>query len=170
MAFIKGGEGGSSLKPGDPDTSEILTRVKLPADDADRMPPKKHGEPLSSAEIETLAAWIKAGAPWPDGEILAPKAKTALPRWDAPPDPADRLHRSVSQGNPPRIRRRFPPRHRHRPHEGRIHPRRHPPGESHARRSLARRSQRHHAHARKRTEPPPCASNTAAFPPRSPSP
>ena len=85
--FIKGGEGGTSLKPGDPATSEILTRVKLSADDADRMPPKKHGEPLSPAEIETLAAWIKADAPWPAGEILAPKAKTALPRWDAPPDP-----------------------------------------------------------------------------------
>jgi hypothetical protein len=51
------------------------------------MPPKKHGEPLSSQEIETLAAWIKADAPWPDGEILAPKVKTALPRWDAAPDP-----------------------------------------------------------------------------------
>jgi hypothetical protein len=84
---ITGGESGTSLKPGDPAASEILSRVKLPADDADRMPPKKHGEPLSSAEIETLAAWIQAGAPWPEGEILAPKAKTALPRWDAPPDP-----------------------------------------------------------------------------------
>ena len=86
-AMIKGGEGGTSLKPGDPDASQILSRVKLPADDADRMPPKKHGEPLSSAEIETLATWIKSGAPWPEGEVLAPKAKTALPRWDAPPDP-----------------------------------------------------------------------------------
>ena len=85
--MIQGGEGGSSLKPGDPEASEILTRVKLSADDSDRMPPKKHGEPLSPAEIETLAAWIKADAPWPAGEILAPKAKTALPRWDAPPDP-----------------------------------------------------------------------------------
>lgn len=86
-AMIQGGEGGSSLKPGEPETSEILSRVKLSADDSDRMPPKKHGEPLTPAEIETLAAWIKAGAPWPAGEILAPKSRTALPRWDAPPDP-----------------------------------------------------------------------------------
>lgn len=85
--MLKGGEGGVSLKPGEPDASEILTRVKLPAGDGDRMPPKKTGAPLPQAEIDALAAWIKAGAPWPDGETLAPKAKTALPRWDAAPDP-----------------------------------------------------------------------------------
>jgi mono/diheme cytochrome c family protein len=85
--LITGGESGTSLKPGDPEASEILARVKLPADDADRMPPKKHGEPLSAEEIATLTAWIKAGAPWPEGEVLSPRAKTALPRWDAPPDP-----------------------------------------------------------------------------------
>ena len=27
------------------------------------------------------------GATWPEGEVLAPKPKTALPRWDAAPDP-----------------------------------------------------------------------------------
>jgi mono/diheme cytochrome c family protein len=85
--LITGGESGTSLKPGDPDASEILVRTKLPADDADRMPPRKHGEPLTSGEIATLTAWIQAGAAWPQGEILAPRAKTALPRWDAPPDP-----------------------------------------------------------------------------------
>lgn len=86
-AMVTGGESGTSLKPGDPSGSEILIRVKLPADDADRMPPKKHGGPLSAAEVETLSAWIQAGAPWPEGEVLSPKAKTALPRWNAPPDP-----------------------------------------------------------------------------------
>lgn len=86
-ALIKGGESGTTLKPGEPDASEILIRVKLPGDDADRMPPKKHGEPLAANEIEIISTWIKAGAPWPEGEILAPKAKTALPRWDAPADP-----------------------------------------------------------------------------------
>jgi mono/diheme cytochrome c family protein len=85
--LITGGESGASLKPGDPETSEILVRTQLPADDADRMPPKKHGEPLTSEEIAAITAWIKAGATWPEGEVLAPKAKTALPRWDAPPDP-----------------------------------------------------------------------------------
>lgn len=86
-AMIRGGESGASLKPGAPDASELLVRVGLPADDDERMPPKKHGDPLGAAEIAALKQWIEAGAPWPDGEILAAKSKTALPRWDAPPDP-----------------------------------------------------------------------------------
>jgi mono/diheme cytochrome c family protein len=83
-----GGDSGVALAPGDPLKSGILTRVILPADDSDRMPPKKHGEPLSAEDIAALKTWIEAGAEWPDGETLRPRAKTALPRWDAPPDPA----------------------------------------------------------------------------------
>src|SRR6478609_2781110 len=85
--MLKGGEGGAALKPGSPDDSELLKRVRLPADHEDRMPPKKNGDPLSPAEITALNDWIAAGAPWPEGEVLSPKAKTALPRWDAAPDP-----------------------------------------------------------------------------------
>ena len=85
--MIKGGGNGAALTPGDPESSQIITRVMLPAGDEDFMPPKKSGPPLTTSETEILAAWIKAGAPWPDGEFLSPKAKTALPRWDAPPDP-----------------------------------------------------------------------------------
>jgi hypothetical protein len=85
--FIRGGDSGTSLKPGDPAGSSMLTRVRLPADDDDRMPPKKHGEPLPAQEIEILSRWIEADAPWPEDQLLAPKAQTALPRWDAPPDP-----------------------------------------------------------------------------------
>lgn len=86
-AMLKGGEGGASLKPGNPEESSLLKRVRLASDDDEHMPPKKSGEPLTVEEIEVLTKWIAAGAPWPEGEILAPKAKTALPRWDAPPDP-----------------------------------------------------------------------------------
>ncbi|RYD18966.1 MAG: cell surface protein, partial [Verrucomicrobiaceae bacterium] len=86
-ALIKGGESGASLKPGSPEESPVLQRVKLSPDDEERMPPKKHGEPLAPEEIAALGKWISAGAPWPEGEILSPKAKTSLPRWDAPADP-----------------------------------------------------------------------------------
>jgi mono/diheme cytochrome c family protein len=85
--MLTGGDAGVAIKPGDPLNSELIIRCRLPADDDDRMPPKKHGDPLSSSEISALSAWIEADAPWPDGEILTPKAKTALPRWDASPDP-----------------------------------------------------------------------------------
>ena len=85
--MIKGGESGPSLTPGNPAESEMLKRVRLAANDDDRMPPKKDCEPLAAAEIDALSRWIEAGAPWPEGEVLSPKAKTALPRWDASPDP-----------------------------------------------------------------------------------
>lgn len=83
-----GGDSGAAIVPGDPVKSGLLTRVALPTDDSDRMPPKKHGDPLSSEDIAALKGWIEAGAEWPDGETLRPRAKTALPRWDSPPDPA----------------------------------------------------------------------------------
>ncbi len=86
-SMIRGGEGGAALTPGDPKASPLLERVRLDADDDDRMPPKKKSDPLQPAEIAALEHWIAAGAPWPEGEILAPKSKTALPRWDAAPDP-----------------------------------------------------------------------------------
>ncbi len=86
-AMLQGGDSGTSLKPGDPENSPLLTRALLPADDSDRMPPKKHGEPLTSEEIAALRQWIEAGASWEEGEILVPRTETTLPRWDAPPDP-----------------------------------------------------------------------------------
>jgi mono/diheme cytochrome c family protein len=86
-SLMKGGDSGTSLVPGSPDESEILKRVRLDPDDDERMPPKKSGPILSPEEITAISDWIIAGAPWPDGEVLVPKSKTALPRWDAPPDP-----------------------------------------------------------------------------------
>ncbi len=82
------GDSGKALVPGDLIKSGIYVRVALPADDNDRMPPKKHGGSLAAEDIEILKAWIESGAEWPEGETLHPRAKTALPRWDAPADPA----------------------------------------------------------------------------------
>ena len=82
------GDSGKALVPGDLIKSGIYVRVALPADDNDRMPPKKHGGSLAAEDIKILKAWIESGAEWPEGETLHPRAKTALPRWDAPADPA----------------------------------------------------------------------------------
>ncbi|QTN33307.1 DUF1549 domain-containing protein [Akkermansiaceae bacterium] len=88
-AEMKGtGDSGKALVPGNLKASGIYVRITLPADDTDRMPPKKHGGPLSAEDAEILKAWIESGAEWPEGETLHPRAKTALPRWDAPADPA----------------------------------------------------------------------------------
>ncbi len=86
--IMAGGDSGAAIVPGDLLKSGLVTRVTLPADDEDRMPPKKHGDPLSPDDIAALKGWIEAGAEWPAGETLRPRSKTALPKWDAPPDPA----------------------------------------------------------------------------------
>lgn len=60
------GEASSGLEPiiaGDPDESELLRRILLPADDIDHMPPKSaHKASLTAEEIEKIRTWIESGA------------------------------------------------------------------------------------------------------------
>jgi hypothetical protein len=86
-SLLKGGDSGPSILPGKPGDSALLTRCTLPTDDDDRMPPKTHGDALSNADLDLLKQWIADGAPWIAGQKLAAVAMTALPRWNAPPDP-----------------------------------------------------------------------------------
>ena len=56
--------GGFAIVRGAPERSEIIRRVAS-ENAALRMPPAAFGHaPLSSAEIETLKAWVAEGAPW----------------------------------------------------------------------------------------------------------
>lgn len=50
---------------GDPAASELLRRIKLPADDFEHMPAT--GESLPPDTIATLRIWIEGGAVWPEG-------------------------------------------------------------------------------------------------------
>ena len=56
-------DGTHAVVPGQPDTSELVTRITT-KDETERMPPKKANKPLSTAEIETLTRWVKEGAKW----------------------------------------------------------------------------------------------------------
>ncbi len=63
----QGGESGSVVEPGDPDASELISRVAT--DDPDsRMPPEGAGEPLNSEQVLLLRKWIAAGAVVPQNE------------------------------------------------------------------------------------------------------
>ncbi len=78
-ALHRGGAGGAVVQPGQPERSELLRRVTLPADHDDVMP--SDGKPLLAPEqTGVLARWIKAGAspeaPPPPGE--EPPAVAAL--------------------------------------------------------------------------------------------
>ena len=61
-AIMLGGEGGAPLKPGDSAHSDLFTRVTLPEDDDDFMPPSGKADPLTDAEKTLLAKWIDEGA------------------------------------------------------------------------------------------------------------
>ena len=60
--ILKGGESGPILVAGNPGKSDVLRRVRLPADHFDYMP-KNGKEPLSEQEIGALEWWIQQGAP-----------------------------------------------------------------------------------------------------------
>ena len=57
-----GGKGGPLYIAGSPDSSLLMQRILLPAEDKKHMAPKSKPQ-LSEQEIQLLRAWIKAGAP-----------------------------------------------------------------------------------------------------------
>ena len=70
--MLGGGVRGPAIVPGDPDRSLLMAAVRHERGDL-RMP--KDSDRLSETEIEAFAAWIDAGAEWPD-----PSAPVAIPR------------------------------------------------------------------------------------------
>lgn len=73
--YLKGGDSGPSLVPGDPEASLLLRAVRHVGDL--KMPPK---EKLKPDQIETLAAWIKIGAPLPE-TVALPSADAWKSHW-----------------------------------------------------------------------------------------
>ena len=60
-----GGDSGPALVPGDPQRSNLLSRIR-----DGEMPPEGKGEPLSTEQVALLEGWIRRGAPWPVGRAL----------------------------------------------------------------------------------------------------
>ncbi len=60
-AWLKGGDTGPAITPGDPEKSLLVEAIRWKNTDM-QMPPKKALAPQQIADIE---AWVKAGAPWP---------------------------------------------------------------------------------------------------------
>src|SRR5438445_3667727 len=55
--------GASAIVPGDPDKSELITRLTA-KDEDDVMPPPKSGKTLTAAQIDLLRRWVAEGASW----------------------------------------------------------------------------------------------------------
>src|SRR6266536_519496 len=59
-ALLAGGASGPAIVPGDPDRSLLITAVRQTG----RLKMPKGGR-LKPDEVEALADWVRAGAPWP---------------------------------------------------------------------------------------------------------
>jgi cytochrome c553 len=73
-ALLKGGEHGPAIVPGDADKSLLIRAVRQEPGFV-KMP--KGGAKLSDADINALAEWIRAGAPWPEPKAGAAPAPAA---------------------------------------------------------------------------------------------
>jgi hypothetical protein len=70
--------GYAAIVPGHPEKSTLLDRVTS-RDDAERMPPKEAGKPLTPREVELLSRWIKQGAQYAEHWSYARPIRPSLP-------------------------------------------------------------------------------------------
>ncbi|MGJ8639816.1 MAG: c-type cytochrome domain-containing protein [Opitutaceae bacterium] len=77
-AAMAGGESGSvSIIPKDAEASLVVERMRLHVDDDDVMPPAKKPR-IAPEGIEAVAAWIQAGAVWPDASVRAKRSSSFI--------------------------------------------------------------------------------------------
>ena len=75
--------GSRAIVPGDPELSELISRVST--DDIEmRMPPEGAGDPLSSDQIELLRQWIRQGAVYEQHWALRPIRMPRRPPSEEP--------------------------------------------------------------------------------------
>jgi mono/diheme cytochrome c family protein len=95
-ALLRGGDTGPAVTPGKPEASVLVTRIGLPLDDGDHMPPDGETQ-LSADEIALVATWVRTGADearsvelatLPAGAVRALAAPPAAPSEPAAPPPS----------------------------------------------------------------------------------
>jgi len=77
QGLLKGGESGPAIVPGRPEVSLLVKAVRY-GDEQLKMPPKVRNR-LSAAEVADLEAWVRLGAPAPDGDGTRAAGKRAVP-------------------------------------------------------------------------------------------
>lgn len=75
QAAFESGYSPPAIVPGDPEASPLYTTTAVDPEEPELMPPADAGGPLSKTQTETLRKWIAAGAEWPEGVTLQPKAR-----------------------------------------------------------------------------------------------
>ncbi len=71
----------TAIIPGDPDASELISRISTD-DEFDRMPPE--GDPVPPASIDVLRRWIDQGAAWEQHWAFQPRGEVEPPAVDPP--------------------------------------------------------------------------------------
>ena len=79
--LMKGGDSGPAIVPGKPDESRLIKAVRH-LEGAPKMP--KGRAQLKAEDIDALAAWVAAGAPWPASATGSPAAPLAPAASHAP--------------------------------------------------------------------------------------
>lgn len=67
-----------AISPGEPESSEILSRIRS-TDESLRMPPPEFGEPLSDQQAELLSQWIANGARFETHWSFVPPIRSEIP-------------------------------------------------------------------------------------------
>jgi len=82
-AILEGGDLGPSVVPGDPDKSPLIQAIRHQGDN--KMPPK--GDKLADPVAESMAQWVRWGAPWPTTPVVSVgwKADIAKNHWSYQP-------------------------------------------------------------------------------------
>ena len=70
--------GASAIVPGDPEKSELITRLTA-KDEDDVMPPPKSGKKLTAAQIDLLRRWVAEGAKWQSHWAFVKPERPPLP-------------------------------------------------------------------------------------------
>jgi len=77
-ALAEAAGGSKAVVPGKPDESELIARVSTTDADS-RMPPAKHGKPLTAEQVGTLRRWITEGATYAKHWSFTPPVDEKLP-------------------------------------------------------------------------------------------
>ncbi|HZE98466.1 MAG TPA: PSD1 and planctomycete cytochrome C domain-containing protein [Planctomycetota bacterium] len=99
----KGGDSGAVVVAGDPDKSLLMKAVRQTDPDL-VMPPKKAAKKLPDAVLEDLAAWIRAGAPFP-ADASASRSKHWAFEPPGVPDPRTSIDSRLGPSGPAADRR-----------------------------------------------------------------
>ena len=73
--ILQGGDIGPAVVPGQPEKSELVRRLLLPAESPDRMPRER--KPLTQAELARVQRWIAEGAKFGDWVGMGAAARRA---------------------------------------------------------------------------------------------